>query len=53
MSRAGRLSFLIIPIWPFGQINIKRVENSLFSERNGGCPTCVIFGIRFSWRTWK
>jgi len=54
MSRAGtNLSFLIIPIWPFGQINVKCVENSLFSERDGAIPTFVVLGIRFTWRTWK
>lgn len=44
------MSFLIIPIWRFGQINVKFAENSMFSERHGSVPTCVLFGIRLTWR---
>ncbi len=44
------MSFLVIRVWPFGQINFKRVENSLFSERYGHVPTFVFAGIRVTWR---
>jgi hypothetical protein len=47
------LSFLIIPIWPWGQVNLKLASDSLFSERYGKVPTFVWFGIRFTWRRWK
>lgn len=47
------MSFLIVPIWPWGQINIKRIGNSLFSERNGCVPTLAFWGLRFTWRKWR
>jgi len=43
-------SFLVIPLY-FGQINVKWVENSLWSERNGNVLTFVILGVRFTWRS--
>lgn len=46
------MSFLVIPIWPWGQINVKWARDSLFSERNGKVPTVVVFGIRLTWRRW-
>lgn len=52
MKAQPRLSFLIVPVWPWGQINIKWNRNSLFSERNGGAPTIVVLNIRFTWRRW-
>jgi hypothetical protein len=48
-----RLSFLIVPVWPWGQLNFKRVENSLFSERYGQTPSVVVFGVRITWRRWR
>ncbi len=47
------MSFLRIPIWPWGQVNVKWVENSLFSERYGQTPSMVLFGIRVTWRKWR
>jgi hypothetical protein len=47
------MSFLVIPVWPFGQVNLKRVEDSLFSERYGKVPTFVLAGIRVTWRRWR
>lgn len=44
------MSFLVIPIPLFGQINIKLAKDSLFSERHGYVPTFVLCGIRFTWR---
>jgi hypothetical protein len=43
---------IIIPLF-VGQINIKRVENTLFSERYGHVPTFSIFGWRVTWRKWR
>lgn len=42
-----------MPIWPWGQINAKLARDSLFSERNNYVPTCVLFGVRLTWRRWK
>lgn len=47
------MSFLIIPIWPWGQVNVKKASNSLFSERYKKVPTIVLFGVRFTWRKWR
>lgn len=44
------MSFLIIPIWRLGQINVKFAKDSLFSERYGMVPTFAVLGIRFTWR---
>lgn len=44
------MSFLIIPIFRLGQVNVKFAKHSLFSERYGKVPTIVVFGIRFTWR---
>jgi hypothetical protein len=43
-----------VPIWPFGQINIRREDGSvLFSERYRLVPTRVVFGWRFTRRAWR
>lgn len=47
------LSFLVIPIWPWGQVNVKWDKSTMFSERYGYVPTFCIFGIRFTWRRWR
>jgi len=47
------MSFLVIPVRPFGQINVKLNRNSMFSERYGLVPTISIFGIRFTWRYYR
>lgn len=46
-------SFLVITVWPWGQINVKWVEDSLFSERYGQVPTIAMFGVRLTWRRWR
>jgi hypothetical protein len=45
------MSWLIIPVPLFGQINLKWSRDSLFSERNGFVPTFSIFGVRVTWRS--
>ena len=47
------MSFLVIPLRPYGQINVKLNRNSLFSERYSRVPTVSIFGIRFTWRAYR
>jgi hypothetical protein len=43
-----------IPIWPWGQLNVRREDGSvMFSERYRKVPTWVLFGLRLTWRSWR
>jgi hypothetical protein len=45
--------FVRVPVWPWGQVNIKPVSDTWFSERYGLVPTVVVLGVRFTWREWR
>lgn len=45
--------FFRVIVWPWGQVNFKPVADSLFSERYCKVPTCVLFGVRITWRRWR
>lgn len=47
-----RMREIIIPLL-IGQINIKRADKTLFSERYGLVPTFVVLGWRVTWRKWR
>ena len=49
----AQMSFVVIPIWPLGQVNVKWASDDLFSERNGPVPSIKLFGIRLTWRRWR
>jgi len=44
--------FIRIPLF-IGQVNMKPVRDTLFSERYGLVPTFSICGVRLTWRKWR